>query len=52
VADSLELLPEWEHTRPTFSTAEWYTERKRWVFLTSEPTYREKAIFAQPLEKV
>jgi hypothetical protein len=25
VADSLELLPEWEHTRPTFATAEWYT---------------------------
>jgi hypothetical protein len=23
VADSLELLPEWEHTRPTFATAEW-----------------------------
>jgi hypothetical protein len=37
VADSLELLPEWEHTRPTFATAEWYTERKRWVFLTSTP---------------
>jgi hypothetical protein len=29
VADSLELLPEWEHMRPTFSTAEWHTERKR-----------------------
>ena len=26
VADSLELLPEWEHTRPTFATAEWYAE--------------------------
>lgn len=26
VTDSLELLPEWEHTRPTFATAEWYTE--------------------------
>jgi hypothetical protein len=49
VADSLELLPEWEHTRPTFSTAEWYTERKRWVFLTSEPTYREKLL---PLHSV
>jgi hypothetical protein len=49
VADSLELLPEWEHKRTTFSTAEWYTERKRWVFLTSEPTYREKLL---PLHSV
>ena len=49
VADSLELLPEWEHTRPTFSTAEWYTERKRWVFLTSSPAYREKIL---PLHSV
>jgi hypothetical protein len=49
VADSLELLPEWEHTRPTFSTAEWYTERRRWVFLTSSPAYREKIL---PLHSV
>ena len=44
VADSLELLPEWEHTRPTFATAEWYTERKRWVFLTSSAAYRQKVL--------
>jgi type IV secretory pathway TraG/TraD family ATPase VirD4 len=44
VADSLELLPEWEHTRRTFATAEWYTERKRWVFLTSSAAYREKVL--------
>ena len=44
VADSLELLPEWEHTRKTFATAEWYTERKRWVFLTSSAAYREKVL--------
>jgi type IV secretory pathway TraG/TraD family ATPase VirD4 len=44
VADSLELLPEWEHTRRTFATAEWYTERKRWVFLTSSAAYRSKAL--------
>jgi hypothetical protein len=44
VADSLELLPGWEHTRKTFATAEWYTERKRWVFLTSSAAYREKAL--------
>jgi len=44
VADSLELLPEWEHTRPTFATAEWYTSRKRWVFLTSTPAYRAKIL--------
>lgn len=44
IADSLELLPEWEHTRKTFATAEWYTERKRWVFLTSSAAYREKVL--------
>ncbi len=44
VADSLELLPEWSHTRPTFSTAEWHTSRKRWVFLTSNPGSREKIL--------
>jgi Type IV secretion-system coupling protein DNA-binding domain len=49
VADSLELLPEWEHTRPTFATAGWYTERKRWVFLTSTPAYRAKIL---PLHSV
>jgi len=49
VADCLELLPEWEHTRPTFATSEWYTERKRWVFLTSSPDYREKLL---PLHSV
>lgn len=49
VADNLELLPEWEHTRPTFATAEWYTERKRWVFLTSTPAYRAKIL---PLHSV
>ena len=49
VADSLELLPEWEHTRPTFATAEWHTSRKRWVFLTSTPAYRAKIL---PLHSV
>jgi Type IV secretion-system coupling protein DNA-binding domain len=49
VADSLELLPEWEHTRPTFATAEWYVSRKRWVFLTSTPAYRAKIL---PLHSV
>lgn len=44
VADSLELLPEWEHTRRTFATAEWYTERKRWVFLTSAAAYRQRVL--------
>jgi type IV secretory pathway TraG/TraD family ATPase VirD4 len=44
VADSLELLPEWEYTRKTFATAEWYTERKRWVFLTSSAAYRQKVL--------
>jgi hypothetical protein len=49
VADSLELLPKWEHTRPTFATSEWYTSRKRWVFLTSTPAYRAKIL---PLHSV
>jgi Type IV secretion-system coupling protein DNA-binding domain len=49
VADCLDLLPEWEHTRSTFATSEWYTERKRWVFLTSNPDYREKIL---PLHSV
>jgi hypothetical protein len=49
VADCLELLPEWEHTKATFDTAEWYTERKRWVFLTSQSAYREKLL---PLHSV
>jgi hypothetical protein len=49
VADSLELLPEWDAQRRTFSTAEWRTERKRWVFLTSSPGHREKIL---PLHSV
>jgi hypothetical protein len=49
IADCLELLPEWEHTRPTFATSEWSTERKRWVFLTSSPGYRGKIL---PLQSV
>jgi hypothetical protein len=49
VADSLELLPEWEHTRPTFATSEWHVSRKRWVFLTSSPAYRAKIL---PLHSV
>ncbi len=49
VADSLELLPEWSHTRKTFSTAEWHYSRKRWVFLTSNPGFREKIL---PLHSV
>jgi hypothetical protein len=45
VAGSLELLPEEEgNTKPVFSTADWQKERKRWVFLTSHPAYREKLL--------
>lgn len=44
VADSLELLPEWEYPPRNFATSEWYTERKRWVFLTSSPAYRQKVL--------
>jgi len=50
VADSLESLPEYDAAQgKTFSTAEWYTERKRWVFLTSSADYREKLL---PLHSV
>jgi type IV secretory pathway TraG/TraD family ATPase VirD4 len=49
VADSFELLPEWSLKRPGFTTAEWLKERKRWVFLTSKPDYREKVL---PLHSV
>jgi hypothetical protein len=50
VADCLELLPEWDEAKgKTFATSEWYTERKRWVFLTSSPGYREKIL---PLHSV
>jgi Type IV secretion-system coupling protein DNA-binding domain len=50
VADSLESLPEYDDAQDkTFSTAEWYTERKRWVFLTSSAEYREKLL---PLHSV
>jgi hypothetical protein len=50
VADCLELLPEWDEAKgKTFATAEWYTERTRWVFLTSQPAYREKIL---PLHSV
>jgi len=44
VADSLELLPEWEHTRPTFCNGRVVRDRKRWVFLTSTPAYRAKIL--------
>ena len=45
VADSLELLPEYSDALgKSFSTAEWYTERKRWVFMTSSADYREKLL--------
>ena len=46
IADSMELLPEWEHKRTTFATREWRIERKRWVFLTSSAGYREKSFAA------
>jgi len=50
VADSLDLLPEYNDSQgKSFSTAEWYTERKRWVFLTSSADYREKLL---PLHSV
>ncbi len=44
VADALALLPEWEHERTSFSTAEWQTGRTRWVFLTSSAEYRERVL--------
>jgi len=49
VADSLELLPEHRDDGNIFSTAEWHIQRKRWVFLTSNPGYRERIL---PLHSV
>jgi hypothetical protein len=50
VADCLELLPEWDEAKgKTFATAEWYEDRTRWVFLTSQSAYREKIL---PLHSV
>ncbi len=49
VADSFELLPEGGNGRQDFATADWIKERKRWVFLTSSPYYREKVL---PLHSV
>jgi hypothetical protein len=50
VADSLELLPEYSGSHGnTFSTAKWEVQRKRWVFLTSNPGYWEKIL---PLHSV
>jgi len=50
VADSMELLPKYSGAyRETFSTAEWEIQCKRWVFLTSNPGYREKIL---PLHSV
>jgi hypothetical protein len=49
VADCFELLPEAGGGRASFATADWRKERKRWVFLTSGPDYREKVL---PLHSV
>jgi hypothetical protein len=49
VADCFELLPEGGGGRASFATADWRKERKRWVFLTSSPDYREKVL---PLHSV
>ena len=50
VADNLESPPEYDDAQGrAFSTAEWYTERKQWVFLTSSADYREKLL---PLHSV
>ena len=49
VADCFELLPEGGGGRASFATADWREERKRWVFLTSSPDYREKVL---PLHSV
>jgi hypothetical protein len=49
VADCFELLPEGGRGRASFATADWRKERKRWVFLTSSPDYREKVL---PLHSV
>jgi hypothetical protein len=42
VADAFKLLPKESETERRWSTVEWATGRKGWVFLTSKPTMRER----------
>jgi hypothetical protein len=44
IADSLELLPEGGEAEEWFSTAQWKSQRTRWVFLTSKPALRERIL--------
>lgn len=44
IADSLELIPRPHHAAPSFTTADWRFQRKRWVFLTSSAAHREKVL--------
>jgi hypothetical protein len=49
IADSLELMYEPNPSAGSFSTSEWAYNRKRWVFLTSKSSAREKLL---PLHSV
>ncbi len=42
VADAFKLLPKESETERRWSTVEWASERKGWVFITSKPTMRER----------
>jgi hypothetical protein len=42
VADALKLLPRREERKTTWSATAWAKERKGWIFLTSQPSYRER----------
>lgn len=44
IAESLELLPPQDSTRPVYSSGRWNAERRQWIFLTSSPASRQKIL--------
>jgi hypothetical protein len=44
IAESLELLPSQDDSRPVYSSGRWNAERRQWIFLTSSPASRQKIL--------
>src|SRR6202046_3600366 len=44
VADSLKLLPRESETKQRWTTEEWAQQRSGWIFLTSNPRFRERLL--------
>jgi len=44
IAESLELLPSQDSTRPVYSSGRWNANRRQWIFLTSSPASRQKIL--------